>query len=224
MITGLENVAERINSSGLNPGGTSKSNELGKDDFLKLLVTQLSAQDPLNPLDSQDFSAQLAQFSALEQMTNVATKMDELIISQQAVSNSSMIDLIGKKVDIEGSNFGYNEGETVNLSYRLEKNSASTFLDIFDATGRLVTTLNGNTAEGSHLVSFDGKDSTGKALPTGTYSMVLRAADDAGNAVGSKTFTSGLVTDVLFEEGSAYAIVNGEKIPAGEITRVSIKS
>ena len=77
MITGLENVAERINSSGLNPGGTNKSNELGKDDFLKLLVTQLTAQDPLNPLDSQDFSAQLAQFSALEQMTNINTTLEE---------------------------------------------------------------------------------------------------------------------------------------------------
>ena len=78
----------------------SAQQPLGKEDFLKLLVAQLSAQDPLNPMDSREFTAQLAQFSALEQMTNVNSTLEELVTAQQAMGNSSMISLIGKLVDI----------------------------------------------------------------------------------------------------------------------------
>jgi len=218
MIEGL------IPSSGSTTQTTPASAQqpLGKDEFLQLLVAQLSAQDPLNPMDSREFSAQLAQFSALEQMTNVNSTLEELVKAQEAMGNSSMISLIGKLVDIPGNSFEHTQGETTNLTYTLGSEASTTKIEIFDAAGNLVNTLNGPSAQGSNLAIWNGLDSQGNPAAAGFYTFKVQATNAAGGLVTSETFTTGLVTDVLFQEGSAFAVVNGQKLPAAEITRVSI--
>jgi flagellar basal-body rod modification protein FlgD len=201
---------------------TSAQQPLGKEDFLQLLVAQLSAQDPLNPMDSREFSAQLAQFSALEQMTNVNKTLEDLVAAQQAMGNSSMISLIGKLVDVPGNSFEHTQGETTNLTYTLGSEASTTKIEIFNAAGNLVNTLNGPGAQGSNLAIWNGLDSQGNPVGAGFYTFKIQATNSAGNIVTSETFTTGLVTDVLFEEGGAFAVVNGQKLPAAEITRVSI--
>ena len=201
---------------------TSAQQPLGKDEFLRLLVAQLSAQDPLNPMDSREFTAQLAQFSALEQMTNVNSTLEELVKAQQAMGNSSMISLIGKNVDVPGNSFKHSQGSTANISYSLDSEAASTQIEIFGAAGNLVNTLSGPGTEGGNLVVWNGLDSQGNAANSGLYTFKVRATDSQGAFVNAQTFTTGLVTDVLFEEGAAFAVVNGQKIPAEQITRVSI--
>ena len=79
MIEGL--IPSAGSTSATTP--SSAQSPLGKEDFLQLLVAQLSAQDPLNPMDSREFSAQLAQFSALEQMTNVNSTLEELVAANR---------------------------------------------------------------------------------------------------------------------------------------------
>jgi flagellar basal-body rod modification protein FlgD len=195
---------------------------LGKEDFLQLLVAQLSAQDPLNPMDSREFSAQLAQFSALEQMTNVNSTLEELVKAQQAMGNSSMISLIGKLVDVPGNSFEHTQGGTTNLTYALGSEASTTKIEIYNSAGNLVNTLNGPGAKGSNLAIWNGLDSQGNPVPAGLYSFKVQATNAKGGLVTSETFTTGLVTDVLFEEGEAFAVVNGQKLPAAEITRVSI--
>ncbi len=223
MNTGLDGIRDQVSTKAVEKT-TTGSQSLGKDDFLKLLVTQLSSQDPLNPLESQDFGAQLAQFSTLEQITNVNTTLQEMITAQKAMTNSSMIDLIGKQVDIKGKSFNYISGQPMNLNYQLGQNAENVFIDIFNASGGLVKTFEGSNSEGSNLVPFTGLDSNGKPLSSGLYSFHVRATDESGNQISSETFTTGKVTDVLFENNNAFAIVNGEKIPAEEISRISIQS
>jgi flagellar basal-body rod modification protein FlgD len=201
---------------------SSAQSPLGKDEFLRLLVAQLSAQDPLNPMDSREFSAQLAQFSALEQMTNVNSTLEELVAAQQAMGNSSMISLIGKLVDIPGNSFEYTQGEPTNLTYTLDSEASTTKVDIYNSTGALVKTINGPGAQGSNLTIWNGLDSQGNPVDSGFYTFKIQATDASGKLVGAETFSTGLVTDVLFEDGKAFAVVNGQKLPAEEITRVSI--
>jgi len=74
--------------------------ELGKDDFLRLFTTQLKAQDPLNPMDSTQFTAQLAQFSSLEQLTNINTQLTSLLQFQSSQQNATATGLIGKQVQL----------------------------------------------------------------------------------------------------------------------------
>ena len=133
----------------------SAQSPLGKEDFLQLLVAQLSAQDPLNPMDSREFSAQLAQFSALEQMTNINSTLEELVAAQQAMGNSSLISIIGKLVDIPGNSFEYTQGETTNLTYTLGAEADTTKIEIYNAAGILVNTINGSGAEGSNLAVWN---------------------------------------------------------------------
>ena len=104
----------------------SAQQPLGKDDFLQLLVARLSSQGPLNPMDSREFSAQLAQFSSLEQMTNINNTLEELVTAQLAMDNSSMISLIGKLVYVPGDSFQHTQGETTALTYSLSREASST--------------------------------------------------------------------------------------------------
>jgi len=78
---------------------------MGKDDFLKLLIAQLAAQDPLDPMGAQDFSAQLAQFSGLEQMKNVNTNLETIQKLETSSQNNSALNLIGKTVESYGNTF-----------------------------------------------------------------------------------------------------------------------
>lgn len=71
---------------------------VGKDEFLKLFVTQLKFQDPLNPMDSTGFTSQLAQFSSLEQLTNISDGMKSLLSSQNSLQNALITGMIGKRV------------------------------------------------------------------------------------------------------------------------------
>ena len=218
MISGITPSLGGASSTAIN----DSSNILGKDDFLTLLIAQLGAQDPLDPLSGQDFSAQLAQFSALEQMTNMNATLENLIIVEIASSNAATIGLIGKLVDVEGNSFEYTGEGSVNLNYSLDQNADSVTVQIFDSGGNLVTTLDGQTETGNHLIAWDGLNSSGEASASGAYTFEVTALDFDGDALSVETFTTGLVTDVLFEETGAFALVNGEKIPVGEITRVSL--
>lgn len=99
---------ENLNKSIIKDGREIKQ-ELGKDDFLKLLITQLQNQDPQNPMEDREFIAQMAQFTSMEQMLNMNKSMDKLV---DGFSFKSSFDLLGKNVEVKGSR----EGEAVNTS------------------------------------------------------------------------------------------------------------
>ena len=85
---------------------------LGKDDFLKLFVAQLQNQDPLSPMESTEFTSQLAQFSSLEQLTNVNQNLDYLLMYQSSMNNAEAINFIGSTVKASGSSIGVKDGES----------------------------------------------------------------------------------------------------------------
>ncbi|MCF8721911.1 flagellar hook assembly protein FlgD [Nitrospina gracilis] len=218
MLEGVLPYAESNKST----APASAKNTLGKDDFMKLMIAQLSNQNPLNPMDGQEFSAQLAQFSALEQMTNVNTNIMKLIQSQQAATNSSMINMIGKQVDVQGNTVAHANGETHNLSYSLANEADTVRVEVYDAIGTLVRSVTGTGGKGNNTAVWDGKDASGNSVPEGNYTFQVKAIGPAGNSVDAATFTKGTVSEVLFENGNTYAIVNGAKISAENISRVSL--
>ena len=196
---------------------------LGKDDFLKLLIAQLSAQDPLDPMGAQDFSAQLAQFSGLEQMTNVNANLEILQKLQTASQHTSSLNLIGKTVESDGNAFNHSANSSETLSYSLASDAVSVRIDMFDSTGSQVDMIRlDNQGQGKNTASWDGFDKHGNPLPAGTYSYTVKADNQAGVPIAVDTFSSGLVSDVVFGKDETYAIVNGKELPISAIKRVSI--
>ena len=196
---------------------------MGKDDFLKLLIAQLAAQDPLDPMGAQDFSAQLAQFSALEQMTNVNTNLETIQKLETALQNTSSVNLIGKTVESHGNTFNHVSGALDVLAYSLDRNAESIRIDIYDSSGKQLDLVKlGNQGQGKNTVSWNGNDPQGNPVPVGTYSFTVSAEDTSGIPIQVDTFSSGLVTDVVFGEDEIYAVVNGKELPISTIKRVSM--
>ena len=223
MILGLIPTPTELTSAGSTSGDVANANELGKDDFLRLLVAQLQAQDPLDPQSAEDFSAQLAQFSSLEQLTNVNDNLKQIESFEQAVNNASLINLIGKNVDSPGDRIDYNTGETKTLNFSLSEDAAQVEVDIFDSTGNKVTTLTlSNQSKGNNQALWNGNDGTGKPVQPGAYTFQIKAQTLTGEEILAQTFISGKITDVLFEENGVQVIINGQKTAVSEISRVSI--
>lgn len=223
MIQGLIPTATELTSTGSASGDVANANELGKDDFLRLLVAQLQAQDPLDPQSAEDFSAQLAQFSSLEQLTNVNDNLTQIESFEQAVNNSSLVNLIGKNVDSPGDRIDFNTGETKTLNFSLSEEAARVEVDVFDSTGNPVTTLTlSDLTAGNNQALWNGKNAEGKDVQPGAYTFQVRAENLNGDEIPAQTFISGKITDVVFGEDGAQAVINGQKTAVSEISRVSI--
>ena len=220
MIPGVTSIPGNSAATSKEPIGNQA---LGKDDFLKLLIAQLAAQDPLDPMGAQDFSAQLAQFSGLEQMTNVNKNLEKMYKLDTNTQHTSAIQLIGKTVESSGNSFNHSAGTSEVLAYSLSSDVESVSIEIYDSENNRVDRVQlQDQNKGKNTASWDGFDFMGNSLPAGSYSFRVTAEDAAGQIAQATTFSSGLVSEVVFGEDETYAIVNGQELPINAIKRVSI--
>ena len=196
--------------------GILNSGVVGKDDFLKMMIAQLKNQDPLNPLDGTDFTAQLAQFSSLEQLSNMNSQLEVLGMYQSSLNNAQSVSLIGREVTAHGDSVTI-EGETAGIPYRLSEYADSVAVSIYDDEGRLVDTIEtGSQDEGDHSITWDCGD-----VAPGSYTFSVSATDAAGEAVPVDTLITGRVTGVTFREGFPFLSVAGHTIPLGDVLFVN---
>ncbi len=154
---------------------SSKEKTLGQDDFLQLLIAQLQNQDPLNPTDSTEFTAQLASYSQLEQSFNLNESMNQLVESQNNSDRLSTLSMIGKEVRVAGSSFQLGEG-TAEIGYTLDGNASEVQIHIQDSTGKQVATINSTELlPGDHSITWQGVGDNGEHLPAGQYSLTIEA-------------------------------------------------
>lgn len=196
---------------------------LGKDDFLKMLVTQLRHQDPLNPMDGTEFASQLAQFSSLEQLSNMNTNLEDSIgmnqLLTQAISNTMSASLIGKEVRATATTFTFSGG-TVRLGYTLPQNAKSAVVKVFDQNNKLVATIAGGTTKGDQEVTWKYKDSEGKALTAGTYKFTVEAVDEKGGTLQASQFVYGTVSAIRFKSTGAVFVIDGVEVPLANILEI----
>ncbi|GAU07978.1 flagellar hook assembly protein FlgD [Desulfoplanes formicivorans] len=176
--------------------GTGDATELGKDAFLQLLVTQLENQDPLEPMEDTEFISQLAQFSNLEQMTNISEGIDTLVEnSTQDMLNG--VNYIGKGVVSAGSTISKSGEESSTLYYTIDESAVKMTINIFDAAGNLIDSEEvGAQQAGTYAFNWDGIDYDGQEQPDGTYSVTFAAEDVNGQPVLTSTEVAGIVTSV----------------------------
>lgn len=200
----------------------SGDNALGKDAFLKLLVAQLSHQDPLKPMDGAQMITQLAQFSALEQAVAQSERLDLLSAQLTGISNSEATDLVGKSVTVRGKQFAFDGVAPTALGVTLGGPATSCTATIRDAQGKVVRTIDlGARPAGAVNVAWDGKDDKGQTLPAGSYTCDVTAKTADGSAVAVSQDVTGTVVSVSFEKGYPELILDsGAKAPVSDLVSV----
>jgi flagellar basal-body rod modification protein FlgD len=200
----------------------SPERELGRNEFLTLLVAQLKHQDPLNPMESTEFTAQLAQFSSLEQLFYINDNLEILQGAEDSQRLDNLLDYIGKEIKSTDNNITLNNGQTFGGSYTLE-DRGDVIITVFDTEGSEIRTIYKNDQEaGEHNVDFDGKDNHGYPIPDGYYSFSVQAFDNEGSSNEVSTGLSGLVTAVTYQGGIPYLMVGDHLIHPESITEVSL--
>ncbi len=192
--------------------------QLGKDDFLKLLLAQLKNQNPLNPSENTDFVAQLAQFSSLEQMTTMNSNLENSIENNsriaEAVNNAMMINYFGRDITAETDGFHYTGEGAVDLTFNLEGNISQGSLEITDENGSVVRRLSLDPMEGGFTsVEWDGITDYGNRAAEGTYIYAVTGYDVLSNEVAATPELSGTVEGIAYSEGKAYLSVDGVLVP-----------
>lgn len=188
------------------------SKELGKDEFLRMLMTQLSAQDPLNPMDSTQFTAQLSQFASLEQLTNLGSKLDSLIQINGANNAANAVSLLGKEVRMDSNQI---KGPKAKVAYELDRAATQVQIEVRDKDNRVVhTALDQPGSLGLHEVNLD-------ALPPGDYKVYVVAKDAANAEVRGKVSVIEKVTGVNFVGNVPQCLMeSGATIPATSVLEI----
>ena len=208
-----------------NPGlydSGDASTAMGKDDFLTLLITQLQNQDPLNPTDSTEYTAQLAQFSSLEQLSNVNTNLEYMQLYQASINNAQAVSFIGKEIIALGDEIQVTDGQAENCRFELGGDASGVVVNIYDSAGNLVKAIEqGAMDAGRQTVEWDGTDQNGNTVADGNYTFEVQAVDASDQEVAAVTYSSGLVEGVTFIEGVTYFLVGNQKIPISDIVEVA---
>lgn len=201
--------------------GARKSLAGNFDTFLTLLTTQLRNQDPLSPLDSNEFTQQLVQFTSVEQQINANDNLEKILAAMQVDQTSAALGFIGKQVDAAQDSIGLPENGTATWLYTLPSNAERTTLTVSDASGKLVYVGDGDKLAGTHSFTWDGKDNAGNPLPPGLYTLGVAASDASNGTIETETTVRGTVEGATTTaDGDAAVLVGGQPIPLSAVTRV----
>ena len=209
-------IAETQTSSG------NDTENIGIDQFLTLFIAQIKNQDPLSPLDSAEFTAQLAQFTSVEQlygMNNSLSDIKETINDQRG--QQDLIALIGKTVKADGNTISVDDGVVLSGCYHLDETADST-VSVYDSNGLKIRTLySGWKEKGEYDINWDGRDESGEIVPDGTYTFEITARDENGFYVPVNSYIFGEVTGVTYNYGNPYLTVGDQLINKDNIIEVN---
>lgn len=156
--------------------------ELGKNEFLELLVAQLNNQNPLDPQDNGEFVAQLAQFSSLEGIEKLNDSMGDIITSVHSSQALQAGSLVGKSVIIPANTTQVDTGEPMNGHVLVPQSSSNVLINVYDEAGSVVSSINlGAMEAGNHTFTWDGTDTEGNQLPSGPYRFAAEGTFDGSN-------------------------------------------
>lgn len=179
------------------------SNELGRDEFLELLIAQLEWQDPLEPVENSEMVAQLAEFSSLEQMENMNAQMENLTAQMATQISMSATSYLGQEVEAAGSAMSKDGDEISTVSYTLSEDAATVYAHVINEAGEIVESVElGAQEAGEYTFSWDGEDAGGNEAEDGQYAIAFVAENEHGESFYVTTQVSGTVTSVYQENGN----------------------
>lgn len=182
--------------------------DLGMNDFLTMLVAQLEHQDPLNPMESQDFTAQLTQFSQLEAQFKSNNILEQISDALSLQTGKSAGDYLDKYVTASVDTIDVTDSTATGGFYTIEE-GAEVSITIYDGQGKAVKTIDAGQKEaGSYGIEWDGKDAEGNPVEDGTYKFYVEALTSTGYAPVN-TSVSGKVDSIMYQGDKQYLVVKG---------------
>jgi flagellar basal-body rod modification protein FlgD len=184
--------------------------------FLTLLTEQMKNQDPLNPLESNEFVNQLVQFSSVEQQINQNANLESLIVLQGASLQGAAVSYIGREAQALTNETTLADGEA-SWSYTLPRDAAAVGLTIRDSVGRVVAREIGQNEPGQHTFTWDGVSAGGGLEPDGVYSLEISAVDAQGVQIIPSIETVGRVTGVDLSRDDVVIEIGGVRVPISQV-------
>ena len=196
-----------------------------KDDFLTLLVAQMRFQDPMNPMEGTEFASQLAQFTQVEELQNMNSKLDASNESNQllalSVNNTLATTLIGKQVKAVDDSLTFDGSHDVTINYTLPSLTAPVKIEITNSSGTVIRTIQlPNGAQGDNSETWDGRDGRGNKVPSGTYTVSITGTNTAGGATTGTPIAMGRIEGVRFENGTPVLIIDGRPLSFGSVLEI----
>jgi flagellar basal-body rod modification protein FlgD len=188
------------------------------DTFLRLLTTQLQHQNPLDPLDTNQFTQQLVQFAQVEQQINMNSSLNALIALQQTAQLTQAVDLIGKTV-VVGSDAAALNNSQATWKFSAAKAGVGT-LTVIDANGRAAYSRPVNVSPGSQSFVWDGRGNGGLRWPDGQYRLAITAVDASGQPVAVSTEVTGIVDSIDVTRKPPVLLIGGQSFTVDSIKQV----
>ncbi len=207
---------------------SKKNSGVDKQEFLKLLTYQLKSQNPMDPYDNKEFASQLAQFSQLEQMTEIKSLLEEQINTNmmltQTISNTALPGLIGKTAKAISDKVYYDGEDKATIGFNNPYPAVSGEMVIKDSAGNTVRTIQldrSQLSQGDHEYQWDGKANDGSALPEGEYSVEVNMKKDGGAAYSADTYAVGTIDAVRFKSEGTLLVISGMEVPLQNVMDIS---
>ncbi|MCB1059366.1 MAG: hypothetical protein KDB65_03970 [Calditrichaeota bacterium] len=203
---------------------SSRQETLDQIDFLQMLMAQLKAQDPMNPLQGHEYAAQLASFSSVQELQGIQSSLEESInmnlLMTQSINGNLAAALVGKTVRAQNNTVSV-DGTGADLRFSLASAATDVSVQVQDSDGNIIRTIDANAREaGDGAVYWDGLDDAGNRVPAGDYSFAVSASDANGTDVSATTYVEGIVTAINYEGGQVTLTVNGQQLLLGDIMSV----
>lgn len=218
MVTSVADTTSTTNTS-----TTAKDTSAFSSDyttFLNLLTAQIKNQDPLSPMDTTAWTAQLVQYSSVEQQLKANGYLETIANNNTQNSMNAAVGYIGKTVTADQSTSTLKDG-SADWQYALSAEATSATLSVSDSEGNVVWSgPASDMTTGTHDFSWDGKDSAGKDLPEGQYTLSIKAANAAGD-VDAAIGVTGVVTSAADVDGTVVLKVGDTSVPLTDVTSVS---
>lgn len=187
--------------------------------FLNLLVTQLQNQDPLDPMDANEFTSQLVQFASVEQQIYQNSNLEKLLKATENGQVAAMVNYLGTVAEVSGNTLPLADG-AARATYTLAESAAATTLAVKDASGRVVFVAPGEAGSGRHTFSWNGKDTSGRTLPDGAYSLEVSAKRRDGTSADVSQTAFGKISGAAVEGGQVMLFMGGIAVPMDEVLSV----
>jgi flagellar basal-body rod modification protein FlgD len=217
MTTGVNSTTPSSASASSANNATSQLSS-NFDTFLQLLTTQLQHQDPLDPMDTSQFTQQLVEYSQVEQQIDTNTNLQSLISQGTQQSAAYATGYLGKTVTVSGGEGSLTNGQA-QWTYNLGTASTSTTLQVTDANGNVVYSGSGKTTAGNSNFNWNGVDNSGNQLPDGSYTLAVKASA-GGQTVTTSVTAVGTVSEVNMINGTPQLLIGSMEVPLTSISSV----